>query len=209
MRILVLANGEKPSAQLLEKLLSKCTYFIATDGAGNTAIDMGYPPDLIIGDLDSYRAVDGFEGEVLFDPDQETNDLEKAFLHAEARQAARVDVLGGTGKKLDHTLKNLSVMQQLHQRFELIAFFDEVFYSRILPRDYKITLAPGHPVSLFPLSGTVDGIVTEGLRFPLYGESLQNGVRDGSSNEAIQNDVRIRHQNGALLFMTRHLDQFF
>ena len=206
MRILILANGSEPSVELLGSLREKCDRFIAADGGGNTALKLGFRPDTVIGDLDSFRP-DGdlngkFDGQIIRDSDQETNDLEKALSHARSLKAVRVDVLGATGKRLDHTLKNLSVLQQFDPFFEAMAFYDDFFYTRILPREFAIRLPPGHLVSLFPLSGSADGIVTDGLRYPLSNESLENGRRDGSSNETVSGPVRIRHTSGCLLFMT-------
>jgi thiamine pyrophosphokinase len=202
MRILVLANGSEPSAALLGSLHGKCDRFIAADGGANAALKLGFRPDAVIGDLDSFRPDASFDGELIRDPDQETNDLEKALLHARSLKAVRVDVLGASGKRLDHTLKNLSVLQQFDPFFKNLAFYDDRFFTRVLPKDFSIHLPPGHLVSLFPLSGRADGIVTEGLRYPLAGESLENGKRDGSSNETIEGPVRIRHTSGCLLFMT-------
>lgn len=202
MRILLLANGSEPTAALLGSLRARCDRFIAADGGGNTALKLGFQPDTIIGDLDSFRPDTGFGGELIGDPDQETNDLEKALSYARSLRAIRVDILGASGKRLDHTLKNLSVLQQFDPFFETLACYDDRFFTRILPRDFSIQLPPGHLVSLFPLSGRVDGIVTEGLRYPLSGESLQNGRRDGTSNQSLGETVRIRHTGGCLLFMT-------
>ncbi len=202
MRILILANGSEPSSGLLGSLRKKCDRFLAADGGGDTALRLGIRPDTVIGDLDSFRSGREFDGELIRDPDQETNDLEKALAHARSLNATRVDVLGATGKRLDHTLKNLSVLQQFDPFFETLIFFDDQSLTRILPRDFSITLPPEHLVSLFPLSGKVEGIVTEGLRYPLSDEPLENGRRDGSSNETLQGPVRIRHRSGCLLFMT-------
>lgn len=201
MRILILANGSEPSCSLLKKFVDKCDYFIAADGGGNIAMRYGMSPDTVVGDMDSFRKETLFEGRIVHDPDQETNDLEKALKHAMTKKPERVDVLGATGKRLDHSLKNLSVMQQFHNHFDSLAFIDDTLYSRILPRDFSMVLPPGHLVSLFPLSGKVEGVITEGLKFPLSNELLQNGLRDGTSNQAAQGTIRIRHRNGTLLFM--------
>lgn len=202
MRILILANGDEPSPELFEKLRGKCDYFIAADGGGNTAINLGSPPDVVIGDLDSFQQNASYKGRVLYDADQETNDLEKALNHALFHKANRVDVLGATGRRLDHTLKNLSVMQRFNRHFDPLAYYDDRLCSLILPRDFSISLPSNHPVSLFPLSGKVDGIVTEGLEYRLKDESLENGRRDGSSNRTTGKSIRIRHRTGTLLFMT-------
>ncbi|MFO8029887.1 MAG: thiamine diphosphokinase [Cyclonatronaceae bacterium] len=206
MRVLILANGLEPSAELLGSLRSRCDRFLAADGGGNVALRLGFEPDAVIGDMDSFRQPHNFAGEVLRDPDQESNDLEKALQHARSLEAGRVDVLGATGKRLDHALKNLSVMQQFSPFFDHLLFFDDLLCSRILPRLFTISLPVGHLVSLFPLSGRVDGIVTEGLKYPLCDEPLENGRRDGSSNETTEEMIRIRHRSGALLFMTTLTD---
>jgi len=207
MRILIVANGKEPSVELLGSLHSACNRFIAADGGGNVAIRMGYHPDVVIGDMDSFRHTDVYRGKLIHEPDQETNDLEKALRFAQKNQAGRVDVVGATGERIDHTLKNLSVLQQFDPCFNQLAFFDDRLFSRIIPRDFSLSLPPGHLVSLFPLSGKVEGIITDGLRYPLRDESLENGRRDGSSNETQSGEIRIRHRTGALLFMTAITDQ--
>ncbi len=207
MRTLILANGNRPSKKLLENLRARCSYFVAADGGGNCATELGFRPDIVLGDLDSFRYADSYDGRILRDEDQETNDLEKALHHVLQQKAVRVDVLGATGRRLDHTLKNLSVMQQFHTRFDQLVFYDDVFYTRILPQDYTLSLPASHTVSLFPLSGKVTGITTEGLKYPLDNESLVNGRRDGSSNETISGTIRIRHRSGSLLLMTGLTDK--
>jgi thiamine pyrophosphokinase len=45
----------------------------------------------------------------------------------------------------------------------------------------------------------VEGITTKGLKYPLKEDFLENGVRDGSSNENIEEQFSISHKSGALL----------
>ena len=47
------------------------------------------------------------------------------------------------------------------------------------------------------------GIETRGLKFPLKGESLIPGVRDGISNEVVGNPVEIRVGEGDLLLVVQ------
>jgi thiamine pyrophosphokinase len=157
------------------------------------------------GDIeDNGERLKEFDFEIIHDSDQETNDLEKALNLALERGSTEVVILGATGIRLDHTLKNLSVLLQFNDRFQNIIFRDASCEIRILPRDFTMETHPGQIFSLFPLSGRVDGITTEGLRYALNNESLENGVRDGSSNEANGKRVRISHKNGDLLLITPH-----
>ncbi len=202
MRLFVLADGEEPPADLIRSLHEQCDSFVAADGGADTALRLGFVPDVVIGDMDSFQSRAAFAGKTIVDSSQETNDLEKALHYAVLQQADHVSVAGATGKRLDHTLKNLSVLQQFNSRFRSIAFYDARLFMRIIPDDFSISLPPGHPVSLFPMTGQVQGITTEGLRFSLKNETLENGRRDGSSNETTHGRVRIRYRSGSLLFMT-------
>jgi thiamine pyrophosphokinase len=50
--------------------------------------------------------------------------------------------------------------------------------------------------------GTVEGIVTENLKYNLQNESLTLGYRIGSSNEVAEDGIiKISHQKGDLLMM--------
>lgn len=207
MKTLVLCNGQPPPEPLFKQALAWADLFIAADGGGNIARELASTPDVVIGDLDSYEGPTGHASappEVIRKPSQQTNDLEKALHLAHGRGARRVRVLAATGLRLDHTLKNLSVLKQFNDAFDDLCFVDAHGTTRLLPRSYSADIAPGTAVSLFPLSGRVNGITTQGLKYPLNDGYLQNGVRDGSSNTVTASPVHIRHTEGdLLLFIAR------
>ena len=53
MKVLILANGEPPSQMLLARLAVEHELFIAVDGAADALLEIGHPPDIILGDMDS------------------------------------------------------------------------------------------------------------------------------------------------------------
>lgn len=199
MNTLILCNGKPPSRELFENCRQQADYFIAADGGANIAREFESVPDLVIGDLDSFVKQEADDFELVFDPDQETNDLEKALSRAVAEGSQNVIVLGATGKRIDQTLKNLSVLKQFNDKFESLIFRDNHLDTFLLPNSFSKELEPGIQISLFPLSGEVTGIHTEGLKYPLKNEQLINGVRDGSSNEVVSSPVEISHKEGDLL----------
>lgn len=204
MNGLILCNGAPPRRSLLKKSRRACDLFIAADGGANIALEYNMAPDLVIGDLDSYEPRQDADFEVIHDTGQESNDLEKALLLALEKGIKRAVVLGATGKRLDHSLKNLSVLKQFNTRFEELLFRDNFGDTLLLPPRYQARLEVGTPVSLFPLSGIVRGILTHGLKYPLRNEALINGQRDGSSNEAVEPEIHITHTEGDLiLFIAR------
>ncbi|HAC14834.1 MAG TPA: thiamine diphosphokinase [Bacteroidetes bacterium] len=201
MRVLIIANGERPAKSLFLSELNKADILIAADGGALTCLDYEIKPDVVIGDMDSFHRKAGLHLNIIVDPDQETNDLEKALNYSFKAGGRYVTVLGATGSRLDQTLKNISVMAQLTSKFKDIVFKDSHGWMKILPRSYSLKTKPNTLISLFPVSGRVDGIKTTGLEYPLNSEPLENGVRDGSSNRATHDEITISHQNGILLLM--------
>lgn len=199
MKILILCNGRPPGPDLFSDVYAWADYFIAADGGGNIARTFNRMPDLVVGDLDSFVRLSDDTFEVKFNPDQEANDLEKALNVARKKKAEEVTVLGATGLRLDQTLKNLSVLKQFNKYFDRLMFKDEFCDIFLLPGTFTAELPVGTRISLFPLSGIVKGVRTEGLKFPLHDESLENGVRDGSSNEVAASPVKITHEEGDLI----------
>lgn len=204
MNTLILCNGAPPSRKLFDHCRQWAHFFIAADGGGNIALGFEEEPDVVIGDLDSFKEREIDTLEVVFDPDQETNDLEKALNLAVQERAKHVVVLGATGQQLDQTLKNLSVLKQFNSLFNTLEFRDNFGDVSLLPKSFSGMFDIGTIVSLFPLSGKVTGITTDGLKYPLKGEKLENGIRDGSSNEVVSKPVNISYENGDLLmFISR------
>lgn len=199
MNILILANGEPPSQKMFEHMTDWADVFIAADGGGNAAQTLGKMPDIVIGDMDSYRSHEHEPYKIIRDPDQYSNDLEKALTLAQKKGATSVRVLGATGRRLDHTLKNLSVLKQFNNHFQEITFYDNEVIILLLPNQYSEEITPGTAVSLFPLSGKVIGVTTSGLKYPLTDGVLENGVQDGSSNTVVSSPVQISHRKGDLL----------
>lgn len=164
---------------------------------------MDQTPDVVIGDLDSYEPVESIDIETIYNSDQCSNDLEKALKLAKDKKITHAYVLGATGLRLDHTLKNLSVLKQFHNQFHQLVFLDQHVLIQLLPASFVKNIPIGTGVSLFPLSGTVTGITTQGLKYELNNEQLQNGVHDGLSNTIVSTPVKIEHQTGdLLLFIT-------
>lgn len=197
----IICGGSPPLTSQLKSILSDCILFIAADGGGNSARELGMLPDVVIGDLDSFVPKPSDSFPVVKDPDQETNDLEKAMKYALTKGIEELIVVGATGKRLDHTLKNLSVMKQFNSHFNSIIFRDRYCDTFLIESPFSQEFPLHTSISLFPLSGTVEGITTSGLKYPLKNGYLKNGERDGSSNLTTRKRVDITHTKGDLLLL--------
>ncbi len=199
IRAVILCDGRKPPKKQITASVAQAVYFIAADGGANSARELNLEPDFIIGDLDSYKPVQDETSTVIRDSDQETNDLEKALSLALRKGVTHTRIFGAFGRRPDHTLKNISVLKQYNHHFTELKFIDNFGELFLLPKSYTALLPVGTMVSLIPLTGCVDGITTYGLKYPLHGESLEMGVRDGTSNETVDEKIVITYEKGDLL----------
>lgn len=197
---LVIANGEAPKKQQLLALVKEANIVICADGGANTALKFGITPDAIVGDFDSihaealvkFRKVPTFE-----DRDDETTDLEKAISWAIKAKHIHVVVVGASGRRLDHTIGNLGVIAKFYPD-AIVRFVDDIGELLYVGKELTFEASKGDVVSLVPL-GRCEGIITQGLKYALEGETLELGLREGTSNVVVASPVTIKVKKGHLL----------
>jgi len=199
-RALVIANGEPPKKMRLQALLREADVVLCADGGANIALKLGVVPDAIIGDLDSIHTetlVKFHKVPTYRDNDDESTDLEKTIAWAIKEKFDHVTVIGASGKRLDHSMGNLGVLAKFYPD-AVVRFVDEFGELTYVGRELTIDVKKGEIVSLIPLS-RCEGIVTDGLRYALNGETLELGVRGGTSNVVTASPVSIKVKKGNLL----------
>ena len=203
---LIVCNGHFTKTELnrFTKLNKprKVIDIIACDGASDFLKAHNILPDVIIGDFDSINpaALKYFSNKkVLIKKviDQNKNDLEKAIIFALKKKYELIHIIGLTGKRLDHTLNNISVLKKYHKKAD-IRFYENGFTGRIISKKIEMKCRVGDTVSLIPLPKAT-GVTTSGLKYPLKNESLEFGVRSGALNEAVSKEVKINLRKGYLL----------
>jgi len=202
---LILANGEAPSKRLIQTLRKNAAIFVCADGGADIAARLKLRPDIILGDLDSVFATTlkrfPHAKKIQID-DQNSTDLEKAIAYLIETGYDRIVVVGAEGKRLDHTIGNVGALAKFSDRASITLESDDGTL-RYVGRGTEFEAKPGSTLSLIPLTHC-DGITTQGLQYPLNGESLELGVRDGTSNRVTSSPVRITVEKGNLLIYHRH-----
>ncbi|MBI3586230.1 MAG: thiamine diphosphokinase [Ignavibacteriales bacterium] len=198
-KALILANGEPPKKQLLQSLLKDARFIVCADGGANTAAKLGIQPNAIVGDLDSIHA----EALVKFhkiptheSADENSTDLEKAVAWTIQQQYDHITIIGGFGKRLDHTVGNLGVMPKFYPD-AIIRFIDDLGEVSYVGRHISFEAKRGDIISLIPLS-RCEGVTTQGLQYALDNEALELGVREGTSNVVMSSSVSIKVKKGHL-----------
>ena len=140
-----LVVGNRPlSKNIIE--LSKEKLIIAADGGADRLLEYEILPDKIIGDLDSIsdKTATRLDDWLILNKDIQKTDLEKAVDYAIERNAKKIQIVGWSGGRLDHTIAALGLA--FDPRIELI---DEQFTVKSIS---DLDVVEGEKGTLFSLA---------------------------------------------------------
>ncbi len=183
---------------------------IAADGGSSLAAQLGLTPDLVIGDLDSsdpslinaLEQADVKLDRYRHDTKWET-DTELAALAALDMQAETIILLGAASGRLDHSLANVLLLTHPRLAHVDVRLVDGR-QTLLLAKPGKWNALPakeGDIVSLLPLGIEARSVRTEGLEYPLKGETLLPGRGRGVSNVATGEHPSVYLESGTLLIV--------
>ena len=195
---LIIANGRYPEHPLPLSLIREATYIVCTDGAANDFIARGGLPHAIVGDCDSISP----ENRERFAPiihqsaDQETNDLTKSVHFCVAQGFRELVIVGGTGKREDHTLGNISLLAEYQQMARVVMVTN---WGRFTPISGNTTFQSfrGEQVSVFAIDPVA--LTTQGLKYPLQQRVLTNWWQ-GTLNESLGDHFSIETDGRVIVF---------
>ncbi len=192
--VIFLGEGEGSRMQL-DVLQAGIFPMIAADGGANDLETWSKYPSYIIGDLDSLKNRNYFEGncQILERKDSSSTDLEKCLNEVES---PLILALGFTGKRFDHTLEILHVMRK-YQTKNMVFFSKEDVMFR-MPLHFSARLPKGTRVSLYPLEKT-QPLESKGLKYSLDNLELEQGILIGTSNEVETEFFEVRQREAQLM----------
>ncbi len=205
MRAVVVA-GSRPVVELDAASVVEADLIVAVDGGAQALVGMGIIPALLVGDMDSIdpatrRWLEHRGVEVLLLPTAKNEtDTEVAMRLAVDRGAGEITVYGALGgPRFDHFIGNLLLLTSPWLEGVRVRLVDELHEIFLVKGEAEVAGAPGDIVSLLALTPEVDEVVTEGLLYPLRGETLLQSSTRGVSNMMVDTRARVSHGKGTLL----------
>jgi thiamine pyrophosphokinase len=206
MKCVIFVGGTYRPGKASRKALVDADMLIAADSGAATALSLGHVPTYIVGDFDSLdkqlveQARERGSHIIAAAVEKDETDMELAVQLALEQGATEITLLGALGgERFDHTIANVL----------LLAGFDSVLIQIIDgPSTCWLLRGPGHTtihgqsgdlLSLLPLTGDATGIHTQGLYYPLHGETLRFGKPRGISNELTAEQAEVSFESGLLL----------
>ncbi|NLW59537.1 MAG: thiamine diphosphokinase [Firmicutes bacterium] len=212
-KAILVGGGPVHTGLLRTALMAGYDLLLAVDGGGKLLVDLGYQPQLLLGDFDSlprsYEKDLRAKGvQVLgYQVEKDWTDLELAFGQLIAQDYREALVFGALGGRLDHTLANIALLYRMKQAgMDLVLIGDEQAVT-LLTGQEKLRIIPfphGH-FSLLPYPMTARGVSISGAKYTLDKATLELGTTRGIHNEFLRKPVAIGLDSGSLLIIVEGL----
>jgi thiamine pyrophosphokinase len=201
--VLVVAGGDAVDPAVADRI-GPFDHVIAADSGLHVADALGFPVDVVVGDLDSADPAALERDGLAIDRHpraKDQTDIVLALDHALDVGADDVVVVSGGGGRLDHALANLLVLAA--PRYEAMGVRALIGGAEVVVVRHRHTMTgvPGAVVSLFAVDGPAHGVVTDGLRYPLRDETLEPLSSRGVSNEMAADRASVALRRGVLLIV--------
>ena len=174
---------------------------IAADSGYKNARLLGERPQIVLGDFDSLGSAELPEGiEILQVPaEKDFTDTQLAVDTAVKKGVDEIIIIGGLDGRLDHTLSNLSILEDLYQK-RIHAHITNG-YNRIRYINSTSTLIARSGfkyLSIICLSKKAKGVSVEGCKYSLANAKLTKDFQFAVSNEITGNCALISVRKGEL-----------
>jgi thiamine pyrophosphokinase len=204
---LIVGGGPVDLNQLSLELANHPDLIIAADSGGKYLLELGVLPEVLVGDNDSIpeeTRVQLIAGGIEvrdFPPEKDQTDLELALDLVLSRGAKYITIVGGLGRRIDHTLGNIGLLVKALEAGAEAHLLDPGHDITVVNHRAFFRKKPGWAVSLIPLTPKVSGVTTHGLVYGLHNEELffyhSRGIHNQFSDQAAS--VELTH--GILLIV--------
>lgn len=177
---------------------------IAADSGYLTAKALGDRIDIAVGDFDSMSAdmiPDGVE--LLRVPaEKDVTDTQLAVETALNRGADQLVIIGGMSGRLDHTLSNLFILEDLADADVYAIMTDGQSRVRFVRSGSALIGRSGFRyLSIIAADPKVKGVTAEGCRYPLKNATLSRRCQYAVSNEITGNCALISVKKGGIFIV--------
>lgn len=201
---LIFIGGDAPHPRILE-VLPRDAFVIAADSGWEHAINAGFTPHVLIGDMDSISAEHLQQARTMnvhiieHHAEKDFTDAELALELAADHHHHSVHLVSGGGDRFDHLLALVHSLAPHAGDTSLTAHVGSSRLHIIQPgHGLHFGATPGQTISLVPLGGAAKGVTTTGLKWNLAKDTLRAFASRGVSNIATHDMVSITVRKGHL-----------
>lgn len=195
----ILAAGDFPKGELPRSLLQNAERIVCCDSSAEELLAFGIEPWAVVGDLDSLSPYlrERFADRLYHIPEQEHNDLWKALDYVKGQGAEEVVVLGGFGRREDHSIGNVMLLAVRAAGLNISMVAEDGEFS-FIDEPTRFESRKGGAVSLFALNPMAE-IEVRGLRYAPPSNRLA-ALWQGVSNEALGEEFDVLTSSPTIVY---------
>ena len=216
--VVIICDGQFPRTEYPRYLIKSADFSICCDGAlvkylrhSRSIFGEERTPDLVIGDMDtlSEKMQARYSSLIVKVEEQEHNDQTKAVRWAisNVEGIEQIYILGATGKRVDHTIGNASLLMEYTRMFDLeglginIEMVSDTGTAFAVNNTFEMDCGIGRQVSIFSPDNSLN-IRSTGLEYPTDEVVFDNWWK-ATLNKAVQDTVRLEfsHRSIALVML--------
>ena len=164
-------NGPKPTHPAIKRRLNLINTFFCVDGGADKLIEMGYKPNLILGDLDSIdKRKNKYGCDIIFLEDQAKNDLEKSISWCIDQGIKELELFGFSHGRDDHHLANILIMKDFSSKVKIKMYTNNSLLL-FVNKYFTFSSNPNQKISIISFNQETK-ITTTGLKYSLQNSSL-------------------------------------
>ena len=173
---------------------------IAADSGYHNAKKMGVTPQILLGDFDSLGKTEKIpdDTEILQVPaEKDDTDTQLAVQVALEKGATELVIIGGLDGRLDHTLSNLAILENLYEKHIRAIFTNGQNRVRFIRDSGVILVRDGFRYfSVLAADPVIKGVSVDGCKYPLKKAKLLRTNQYAVSNEIVGNCALIEIKKG-------------
>ncbi|HEX6483553.1 MAG TPA: thiamine diphosphokinase [Ktedonobacteraceae bacterium] len=206
MHVVIFAGGTLRPGKAVNAAIASADLILAADSGASTALQYGITPAIVVGDFDSLGSLPlqqlQEQGSKIIQVavEKDETDTELAIDTAIEHGATRITLLGALGgPRFDHTMANVMLLAGYEKVPIQIVDGPAICWLVRGPGSSSIEGDSGDLLSLIPLTSEAIGVRTDGLYYPLHGETLHFGKTRGVSNVLTGEQAEVSLEQGLLL----------
>lgn len=201
-RCVIVGASEIKNYDRIKSYFEEEDFFVFCDGGFKHNMFLNVVPNLIIGDFDSYSYED-FNVETISLP-KEKDDTDTIYAVKEMlkRNYDYFLLIGVTGKRLDHTLANLSILLMIYEQNKKAMIVDDFSEIEIVGKE-KVYIKDNYKYfSLLNIYGIAKGVEIKNAKYNLKDASITTSYQYAVSNECLKDKIcEVSVEKGNLLLI--------
>lgn len=201
-RCIVIGGAPINDYNRIKSLLRTDDFYIVCDSGLKHLSGLGIQPSLIIGDFDSYKRPNTDTETIILPREKDDTDSFFAVKEGVNRGFCEFLLIGAIGKRLDHSIGNISALLYLDSLGKRAGIADDYSVMEIVSSTPAFVTDEYPYFSLLAIDGTASGITVKNAKFPLENAEISPEYQYGISNEVIKGKTaEISVKEGKLLLI--------